>query len=168
MGTTIKTSSPHYPRSNGLAEKGVHIVKGEGHLTFSNQFVKKCADSGDNFLCAHMEYNNTPLSGTDVAPSQVLMSRLCRTGVPLLASKLQQKITDIKRILKRKQETMVNWQNKRAKKSSVSYKEGDNIVIRKENKWDKGVVAGRHQQAYSVPMRGSFLEPWFILSRRRL
>ena len=49
------TSSPHYPQSNGLAEKYVQIVK--------NLFYKAKEEGKDLFKCL-MIYHNTTLSGT--------------------------------------------------------------------------------------------------------
>ena len=47
------TSSPHYPQSNGLAEKHVHIVK--------NLFYK-AQEEGTDLYKSLMIYRNTPLS----------------------------------------------------------------------------------------------------------
>ena len=49
------TSSPHYPQSNGLAEKYVQIVK--------SLFYKAKEEGKDLFKCL-MIYHNTPLSGS--------------------------------------------------------------------------------------------------------
>ncbi|KAK3910176.1 hypothetical protein KUF71_004050 [Frankliniella fusca] len=48
LGSKIITSSPEYPGSNGLAEKGVHIAK---------QLLKKCSDEQTHYLDALREYN---------------------------------------------------------------------------------------------------------------
>ena len=49
------TSSPHYPQSDGLAEKFVQIVK--------SLFYKTKEEGKDLFKCL-MIYHNTPLSGS--------------------------------------------------------------------------------------------------------
>ena len=57
------TSSPHYPHSNGLAEKYVHIVK--------NLFYK-AKEEGTDLYKSLMIYRNTPLSHKLQSPMQIL------------------------------------------------------------------------------------------------
>ena len=52
MSVNHITGSPHYPQSNGLAEKYVQIVK--------NLFIKS-HEEGTNYQKALMIYRNTPL-----------------------------------------------------------------------------------------------------------
>ena len=66
------TSSPHYPRSNGLAERTVRTVK---------QMFKKCKDSKQDPLLALLNYRDTPLE-CGYSPSQLLMHRSLRTTLP--------------------------------------------------------------------------------------
>ena len=49
----IFTRSPNYPRSNGLAEKGVAIGK---------NIIKKCLDDNSDVDSALLQYRNTPLN----------------------------------------------------------------------------------------------------------
>ena len=66
------TSSPHYPQSNGQAEKGVHILK---------QLLKKATDSdGDPYL-ALLSYRASPLQ-CGLSPAELLMKRKLRTTLP--------------------------------------------------------------------------------------
>ncbi|BES90403.1 Retrotransposon protein [Nesidiocoris tenuis] len=69
----IKTSSPHYPKSNGLSEKGVGIAK---------KLIKKSLHTGNDIELALLEYRATPLTGLDYSPSELMMSRLLRTKAP--------------------------------------------------------------------------------------
>ena len=68
------TSSPHYPQSNGLAEKYVPIVK--------NLFYKAKEEGKDLFKCL-MVYHNTPLSNSLQSPMQILSSRSARSDLPM-------------------------------------------------------------------------------------
>ena len=68
------TSSPHYPQSNGLAEKYVQIVK--------NLFYKAKEEGKDLFKCL-MVYHNTPLSNSLLSPMQILTSRSARSSLPM-------------------------------------------------------------------------------------
>ena len=75
------TSSPHYPQSNGLAEKYVQIIK--------NLFHKAKEEGQDLYKCL-MTYRNTPLSSTLLSPMQMLSNRITRSNLPLsTAAKLQ-------------------------------------------------------------------------------
>ena len=66
---THVTSSPHYPQSNGLAERMVRTVK--GLLRYSQ----------DPYM-ALLNYRSTPLSWCGLSPSELLMGRRVRTSVP--------------------------------------------------------------------------------------
>ncbi|VDH89667.1 Hypothetical predicted protein [Mytilus galloprovincialis] len=66
------TSSPHYPQSNGLAEKTVQTVK--------NMF-NKCKKDGKDPYVALLEYRTTPLD-IGHTPSQLLMCRKLRSVLP--------------------------------------------------------------------------------------
>ncbi|KAK9680476.1 Integrase zinc binding domain [Popillia japonica] len=73
----ITTSSPHYPKSNGLAEKAVGIAK---------NFLRKSNDLKLTLL----EYRNIPITELGLSPAQVLMSRSLRTKIPVCDRKLKQ------------------------------------------------------------------------------
>ena len=76
------TSSPHYPQSNGLAEKYVQIVK--------NLFYK-AKEEGTDLYKSLMIYRNTPLSHKLQSPMQILQSQTARTQLPMSsAAKIQQ------------------------------------------------------------------------------
>ena len=64
------TSSPHYPQSNGLAEKYVQIVQ--------NLFCK-AKEEGTDLYKSLMIYRNTPLSHKLQSPMQNLQSWTART-----------------------------------------------------------------------------------------
>ena len=79
------TSSPHYPQSNGLAEKYVQIVK--------NMF-QKAQEEGKDLYQGLMVYHNTPLSSTLQSPMQILTSRAARSSLPLSNAARRQKGLD--------------------------------------------------------------------------
>ena len=68
------TSSPHYPQSNGLAEKYVQIVK--------NLFIK-AHEEGTNYQKALMIYRNTPLDGSLLSLIQILQGRAAKSDLPM-------------------------------------------------------------------------------------
>ena len=76
------TSSPHYPQSNGLAEKYVQIVK---------TLFYKAKEEGTDLYKSLMIYINTPLSHRLQSPMQILQSRTARTQLPMSsAARIQQ------------------------------------------------------------------------------
>ena len=68
------TSSPHYPQSNGLAEKFVQIVK--------NLFHKVKDEATDINKCL-MIYHNMPLASMSKSPLQMLQQRSTRSQLPM-------------------------------------------------------------------------------------
>ena len=74
MSVNHITSSPHYPQSNGLAEKYVQIVK--------NLFVKAHKE-GTDYQKALMIYRNTPLDDNLLSPMQLLQGRTVRSDLPM-------------------------------------------------------------------------------------
>ena len=74
MSVNHLTSSPHYPQSNGLAEKYVGIIKNLFH---------KAKEEGQSPYTALMVYRNTPLNGTLQSPIQILQGRQAHTDLPL-------------------------------------------------------------------------------------
>ena len=76
------TSSPHYPQSNGLAEKCMQIVK--------NLFYKAKEEGKDLFKCL-MVYHSTPLSNILSSPMQILTSRTARSSLPISHAARKQK-----------------------------------------------------------------------------
>ena len=68
------TSSPHYPQSNGLAEKFIQIVK--------NLFYKAKDEGTDIYKCL-MIYCNTLLESMSKSPMQILQQRSARSQLPM-------------------------------------------------------------------------------------
>ncbi|XP_073967449.1 uncharacterized protein [Choristoneura fumiferana] len=81
-GIQHTTSSPHLPRSNGLAESGVKIIK---------RILMKCDESGSDPHLALLQYRITPRSNLP-SPSQLLMSRSLRTQMPVVLEHLRPKL----------------------------------------------------------------------------
>lgn len=73
------TSSPHYPQSNGLAEKTVQTAK--------RILTKAREDKKDPYLSL-LEYRKTPVDGLK-SPAQILMSRRLRSILPTTTLQLR-------------------------------------------------------------------------------
>ncbi|XP_042147420.1 uncharacterized protein LOC121836559 [Ixodes scapularis] len=75
-GTPVRVSSPGYPRSNGLAEKGVQVVK---------RLLRKAQSTKEDFWLGLLSYRTAPLEGGR-SPSELLMGRGIRSLLPDFSS----------------------------------------------------------------------------------
>jgi hypothetical protein len=140
---TIITSSPHYARSNGMAEKAVNIAK---------NLLKKAAEDKVDYRDFIMNYNNTPLSGLPYSPSQILNSRRIRTNVPTTGSALEpQVVRDIYKLLQLRQSITKGFHDRHVNKKEVVFKKGDHIVYKskKDDHWKKGTILGKCKEPRS-------------------
>lgn len=103
----VVTRSPNYSRSNGLAEKGVGRAK---------NIIKKALKGKEDVEVALMQYRSSPLKHMGYSPSQLLMSRICKTKVrinpDLLFSKMCENVGDK---LVNKQSVYSKYYNRQAK-----------------------------------------------------
>ncbi len=77
------TSSPHYPQSNGLVEKGVQIVK---------RILKKAAENAEDPHLAILNYRASPLEN-GLSPAEMLMRRKLRTRLPAATYQREKYVT---------------------------------------------------------------------------
>ena len=131
------TSSPHYPKSNGLAEKTVQIVK---------RIKKKCkVDSSDPNL-ALLEYHTTPLN-SGFSPSQLLMSRKLRSILPSTVEEFLPRSPNYD-VVQDKLCTKQVYQKKYYDVGSKSLKlleTGDSVRIRQgDGLWKPAVVSSKY------------------------
>ena len=75
------TSSPHYPQSNGLAEKFVQTVK---------SLFYKAREEGADLYKALMIYHHMPLTSNLQSPMQILQNRTARSQLPISNSATKQ------------------------------------------------------------------------------
>lgn len=76
------TSSPYYPRGNGMAERAVQEAK---------KLLKKCSFGTFEFCSAMLEWRNSPRDDLLQSPSERLMGRRTRTRLPVLDCHLKPK-----------------------------------------------------------------------------
>ncbi|XP_077485248.1 uncharacterized protein LOC144095362 [Amblyomma americanum] len=112
---SLNVSSPYYPKSNGLAEKGVQIIK---------RLLKKAGSSKEEFWLGLLNYRASPLED-GVSPSKYLMGLDSRTPLPDPCSDSAQQLSKPR---KHKQDTNKGQQ-------LPPLQPGDSVRIRSGSKW---------------------------------
>lgn len=133
----IVTSSPHYPQSNGLAEKAVAIAKG---------IMRKAKDLSAGLL----EYRTTPIIGVGLSPAQLLMSRNLKGKLPIVEDDLIPKGYNrgiVREKLEHKRGISKKYYDQSAKER-CSFTKGENVVLQKGKEW---VPARIEQKCNNLP-----------------
>lgn len=129
------TSSPEFPRSNGLAEKGVQVVK---------RILKKTNEAGEDFWLGLLSYRSTPLEGGQ-SPGELLQGRQLRSTLPDF--NVQKKVKVQKHI-----------QFDRSKGPLPPLEEGQVVRIKRKAWSQKAQVIGQtHPRSYKVLTQGNKL-----------
>ena len=68
-----------------MSERAIRTVK---------NLLRKAGDEGKDLYISLLEYRNTPVSGMQESPAQLLMSRMLKSKLPTAASLLQPKVPD--------------------------------------------------------------------------
>ena len=112
-----KTSSPHYPKSNGLAESAVKVTK---------IIIKKCIESGEDIYKGLLAYRATPLA-SGLSPAEMLMGRRIKTTLP--ASECMFKTKSHKKVFKdsQKRKEKQKKYHDRFSKNLKPLKTGDHV-----------------------------------------
>lgn len=131
-----ETSSPLYPRSNGLAERNVRTVK---------LLMVKAEETGEDWQIALLNFRNTPVTAEQYSPAQLLMSRQLNTRLPVYVKNLQPKTAN--------KQTVIVDREKRIHKYKESYDKGtrnlgslnpnDTVKMRNKNVWINSKIINR-------------------------
>lgn len=129
----IVTSSPRYPRSNGLSEKGVGIAK---------KLIKKASHSENDLYEALQEYRNTPIIGLNLSPSQLLMGRLLRNKVPTTVNLLKPRIPDNDAIRQRMEniKRKAKAHHDKTAKQREPFHLGQSVYMRWDDYWKEATI----------------------------
>ncbi|KAI5730816.1 hypothetical protein M8J77_000372 [Diaphorina citri] len=142
------TSSPRYPRGNGLSEKAVNIAK---------DMLKK---NGDKLDLALLQYRNYPIVGIGYSPAQMLFNRNLKEKIPVRSSALCPKVIDPEEI--RNKIAAMHDSNKkyydRTARPLPDCNVGDDVLIKTQPQrpWERGVVIQHHNtpRSYVVKQYG--------------
>ena len=138
-GITTITSSPTYAQSDGQAERCVQTMNG---------LFKKADEDGRDPYLALLEYRNTPVSGLQYTPSQMLMSRLLRSKRPKKQTLLQPNVVIAHGELRCRRAATEDAYNKFASPLQ-QLNPGDVVRVQRRNVWEPAVVTGPHIQPRS-------------------
>ena len=143
----IITSSPHYPRSNGLAERSVQILKN----------ILKKSKNYEEFSIGLLEYRNVPTKDLNFSPAQLLMNRIMRTKLPISNSSLKPKINKnaYEEILNKSLNNKSQYDKRTQQKGQISV--GDRVFMQDVNKktWKPGTVLLKHESPRSYIVQSS-------------
>lgn len=125
----FETSSPRYPRSNGLAERGVQICKN----------IMRKAKNLDEIYLALLEYRSTPTKDLSHSPSQLIQNRILRTKIPTRLENFEPKNNTNAQIeLKNKQQNTKRFHDRTAK-SRNDFNLNDKVLVW-VGKWKIGII----------------------------
>ncbi|XP_062573713.1 uncharacterized protein K02A2.6-like [Saccostrea cucullata] len=135
------TSSPKYPKSNGLAEKTVQIAK---------RILDKSKADGKDYNLGLVEYRTTPLS-LGYSPAQLLMSRKLRSILPVVPDDLKPKVpVRVKELMEAEREKQKGYYDRSAKPFPL-LSVGDSIRYQEGKLWKQGIVTKEEgDRSYTV------------------
>ncbi|KAB0793818.1 hypothetical protein PPYR_13438 [Photinus pyralis] len=143
----LVTSSPYYPKSNGLSERYVGICK---------KFIKKSVDANVDLQEILLEYRNTPVMGSAYSPAQLLFSRKTRTLLPISNHSLKPKlVADFSKFLMKKKCEMKSYYDRNSKIRNYKVKPNQPVTYRYGNEWHPGSVIGTAPTPRSVIIKDS-------------
>ena len=126
-GIRHTTSSPRYPRSNGMAERNVRTVK---------SLMKKCKETGQDIQVALLHYRATPLGSNLPSPAELLLGRQIRTTLPSHHLRRHPNSDEVYDNLKKRQEEMKENHDKNAGPNLPPLQIGQRVRCRdKDNSW---------------------------------
>ena len=137
----ITTSSPHYPKSNGMAERYVQTIK---------QFLKKADESNTDIYQSLLAYRQTPNAGLPYSPSELLFNRCIRGPLPYTDKTLTPIIPEAQETLLDRQQRQKQDYDKRAT-DLQPLQEGNNVLCRTDDAkhWSNGKVVAKCPQPRS-------------------
>ena len=133
-----KTSSPHHPASNDMAEAAVKSLK---------KTLIKCADDGTNVYEALLNLRNTPRPGIGLSPVQLMMSKRTKTILQVATSLLKPNTVPDTTALRRQRQVKQTATHDRKARDLPSLPEGATVRFRPiqigRKQWVRGTVVNR-------------------------
>lgn len=130
------TSSPNYPKSNGLAESTVKIVK---------SLLKKCKQDNTDPYTALLNFRNSPKENSP-SPANLLFNRNLNERCPVSANYLKPKIYTRSAMLDKKLQQKVEYHYNKTAKPLNELEVGQDILFKKkisDECWKKGIIVDK-------------------------
>lgn len=115
------TSSPHYPRSNGLVERSIQTVKA---------VMQKCLERREDILMGLLCLRTTPISGDIPSPTEILYGRKIRSNLPSTSGRTDPTRDDVRRLLIKRQEKQKEQHDKHGVKTLPDLHVGQRAMMR--------------------------------------
>nr|XP_029715860.1 uncharacterized protein K02A2.6-like [Aedes albopictus] len=135
-GFDHKTSSPHFPRSNGLAERFVQVAK---------NLLKRCHQDGSDVNLALLLSRNTPRNDNIPSPNERLLGRLTRSTLPVTTKILQPKVVEgVKDALCKERQLQKQYADRGAR-NPAELEPGDKVMVQNttSKQWFPGEVMSK-------------------------
>uniref|UniRef100_A0A8C7ZN50 Gypsy retrotransposon integrase-like protein 1 n=1 Tax=Oryzias sinensis TaxID=183150 RepID=A0A8C7ZN50_9TELE len=137
-------SSPGFPSSNGMAERAIKTVK---------HALKKAIQTGTDPHLVMLSLRNTPVTGLNLSPAQMLMGRVLRSTLPCSSNVLRQStpqnIPEKLRDMQLKQKLHFD---KRARPLPV-LSPGDTVHMQIRRGWEPAVIVHQREEPRSYTVR---------------
>ena len=147
-GFLHKTSSPNYPRSNGLSERTVQTAK--------NLLKKTKAEGKDPYL-ALLTYRDSPRENGLQSPAQLLFGRKLRTQVPIATESLIPKTPDQyntqRKLILRREKAKLNHDRHSRKTPYPTLNPGSRIRFHHGKEWVPAEFVSQSQYPRSFNIR---------------
>ena len=106
-----------------------------------------------DFHLALLGYRNTPITGMEESPVQLLNSRVLRDKLPRATKLRRPKVVEnVKLTLQRRKEVQKKYYDRGAK-IRKGFRAGETIRMRKDGKWKKGIITGEHDTPRSYHVK---------------
>lgn len=139
------TSSPRYPRSNGLAERTVQTLK---------NIMTKAKESHTDVNLALLAFRSTPIDHKLPSPAELLYSRKLKTTLPSVIPNNLSKKKEVRKQLEKRQEQQKFFHDRTATRSLPPLSKGQPVMMQKEEggKWTPATVVqtGDEPRSYVV------------------
>ncbi|GBM17921.1 hypothetical protein AVEN_111075-1 [Araneus ventricosus] len=119
----------------------------------AKSILRKAGTETNKISEALLAHRNTPISGTNVSPAQVLMSRCLRTRLPATNSVLQPRvIKKFRTDLKLKRDKSKHYYDKQAH-GRPEFNEGESVLFWVNNHWEPAEIIKKYKTPRSYLIR---------------
>lgn len=135
--------SPGFPSSNGMAERSIKTVK---------HALMKAMQTGTDPHLVLLSLRNTPVTGLDVSPAQMLMGRVLRRTLPCSSAALKQSVPQhIHNKIQDLQSCQKHHNDQHARPLPV-LSPGDTLYVQTRRGWEPAVVVQQRTEPRSYTL----------------